>query len=73
MKGNFKECKNPERDEKRPLSKLSLIGQIESRGDTREVTSRFDLDKGSYFVVPYCLSKGHEGEFLLRVIGEKDP
>ncbi|KAH3710459.1 hypothetical protein DPMN_069941 [Dreissena polymorpha] len=65
--------KNPVRDEKRSLSKLSLLGEVTSYNDNREISTRFDLSPGSYFIVPYCLSDNHSGQFLVRVLAEKDP
>ncbi|XP_052271984.1 uncharacterized protein LOC127872693 [Dreissena polymorpha] len=65
--------KNPARDEKRSLSKLSLLGEVTSYNDNREISTRFDLSPGSYFIVPYCLSDNHSGQFLVRVLAEKDP
>ncbi|XP_064597454.1 LOW QUALITY PROTEIN: calpain-1 catalytic subunit-like [Liolophura sinensis] len=64
--------KNPEKDEKRSLSKLSLVAKHDSRGDSREITARLDLLPGNYFIVPYCSDRDHEGDFLLRVLGVKD-
>ncbi|KAL4217684.1 Calpain-1 catalytic subunit [Mactra antiquata] len=65
--------KNPGKDEKRPLSKLALTGEATSKDDSREITCRFDLLPGSYFIVPYCLSENHSGQYLVRVLAEKDP
>ncbi|XP_060069829.1 uncharacterized protein LOC132549877 [Ylistrum balloti] len=63
--------KNSDKDEKRPLSQLQTIGLFESAHDQREVSGRLDLDEGSYVIVPYCKSSGHEGSFLLRMLGDK--
>ncbi|XP_055879275.1 uncharacterized protein LOC106058299 [Biomphalaria glabrata] len=64
--------KHCERDEKRHISKLHLVGQIDGEPDRREVTARFDLDPGGYFLVPYYHAEQHQGEFLLRVLSESD-
>ncbi|KAH9488425.1 hypothetical protein Btru_052368 [Bulinus truncatus] len=64
--------KHYERDEKRHISKLHLVGQIDGEPDRREVTARFDLDPGGYFLVPYYHAEQHQGEFLLRVLTESD-
>ncbi|OWF34953.1 Calpain-9 [Mizuhopecten yessoensis] len=63
--------KSSDKDEKRPLSKLQTIGQFESARDQREVSGRLDLEEGNYVIVPYCKSRGHEGSFLLRMLGDK--
>jgi len=70
---NLFQTKNPGRDEKRSLSKLTLLGEKPSDGDFREVNKRFDLWPGNYFIVPYCQSDNHSGQFLVRVLAEKDP
>lgn len=67
------QTKSPDRDEKRNLTKLQLVGEAESHGESREVTKRFDLESGTYFIVPFCRFSGHGVEFILRVMGEKDP
>ncbi|XP_059144005.1 calpain-3-like [Physella acuta] len=64
--------KHCDRDEKRHISKLQLIGQVDGEPDRREVTARFDLDPGGYFLVPYYHADHHQGEFLLRVLSESD-
>ncbi|GFR83454.1 calpain-13 [Elysia marginata] len=66
------QSKHFDRDEKRHISKLQLIGQVEGETDRREVTARFDLDPGGYFLVPYYQAENHSGEFLLRVLTESD-
>ncbi|XP_069105998.1 uncharacterized protein [Argopecten irradians] len=63
--------KSSDKDEKRPLSKLQPVGLFESSRDQREVTGRLDLEEGNYVIVPYCKSPGHEGSFLLRMLGDK--
>ncbi|XP_033726509.1 uncharacterized protein LOC117316119 [Pecten maximus] len=63
--------KSSDKDEKRPLSKLQPVGMFESSYDQREVTGRLDLEEGNYVIVPYCKSQGHEGGFLLRMLGDK--
>ncbi|KAL5014581.1 hypothetical protein ScPMuIL_008851 [Solemya velum] len=65
-------CKNPDKDKKRHVSKLHLVGQVKSGVDTREVNGRFDLDPGDYLFVAYCQEECHEGEFLVRIFGEKN-
>lgn len=62
-------CKQPE---SKDLSKYKFIGQLESRHEEREITSRFDLEEGNYVLVPYSKICHHEGEFLVRILGEKD-
>ncbi|GFO35477.1 calpain-13 [Plakobranchus ocellatus] len=64
--------KHFDRDERRHISKLQLIGQVEGEADRREVSARFDLDPGGYFVVPYYQAEQHSGEFLLRVLTESE-
>ena len=54
------------------LSKYKCIGQIDSREEEREITARFDLEEGNYVLLPYSTVSQHEGEFLVRVLGEKD-
>ena len=66
------QCKNAEHGEKKHLSKLQFISDVESKFEAREIKTRQSLDDGCYVVVPYCLTSGHDGEFLLRIIGEKD-
>ncbi|KAK7495173.1 hypothetical protein BaRGS_00013583, partial [Batillaria attramentaria] len=65
--------KGGERDERRHISKFQLIDQIQGEPEVREVNARFDLDPGSYFLVPFFLSESHEGEYLLRVLTEECP
>ncbi|XP_046561732.1 calpain-3-like isoform X1 [Haliotis rubra] len=65
--------KNPDRDEKRHISKLQLIGEVEGKPEMREVNARFDLEPGSYFIVPYYVTQVHEGEYLIRILTEGDP
>lgn len=48
------------------------MNRCESHNDEREITVRFDLEEGSYVVVPYSQVPQHEGEFLLRILCEKD-
>ena len=55
------------------MSKLQLIGQVDGKSEMREIHSRFDVDPGCYFVVPYYLAQLHEGEFIVRVLAEGDP
>ncbi len=43
-----------------------------SDNESREITARFDLDPGYYLLVPYTSGAHHEGEFLVRILGEKD-
>ncbi|CAG5121257.1 unnamed protein product, partial [Candidula unifasciata] len=64
--------KHSERDERRHISKFQLIGQIDGQPDKREVTARFDLESGGYFLVPYYQAEQHNGEYLLRVLIESD-
>lgn len=66
------QCKNAEHGEKKHLSKLQFISDVESKFEAREIKTRQSLGDGCYVVVPYCLTSGHDGEFLLRIIGEKD-
>lgn len=66
------QTKHCDRDEKRHISKLQLIGQANSQPDRREVNRRFDLDPGGYFLVPYYQAESHHGEFLLRVLTEDE-
>ena len=71
----FPQCKNqekPEKDERRSLQKLPLVEDIKSEMESREITSRLDLDPGSYFLVPYTMEAGQCGAFLIRILGEKD-
>ncbi|XP_061165059.1 uncharacterized protein LOC133173991 [Saccostrea echinata] len=65
-------CKNAEHGEKKHLSKLQFILNAESKYEARELRTRISLDDGCYVVVPYCLTSGHDGDYLLRIIGEKD-
>ena len=67
------QTKNPAKDEKRSLSKLTFVGEATLCEDSREVTSRFDLLPGSYFIVPFCLLENHSGQYILRVLAERDP
>ncbi|XP_071143608.1 uncharacterized protein [Mytilus edulis] len=62
-------CKTPECKD---FSKYKYINRCESHNDEREITVRFDLEEGSYVVVPYSQVPQHEGEFLLRILCEKD-
>ncbi|XP_041362152.1 uncharacterized protein LOC121378117 [Gigantopelta aegis] len=66
-------AKHPDRDEKRHVSKLQLIGEVDGKSEMREIHSRFDVDPGCYFVVPYYVAQSHEGEFIVRVLAEGDP
>ncbi|KAK6168051.1 hypothetical protein SNE40_021953 [Patella caerulea] len=66
-------AKNIDRDDKRHLSKLPMIGELDGQAEVREVNARFDLDPGGYILVPYCLADSHEGEFLIRILAEWDP
>ena len=67
------QCKNPTKDEKRPLKKLPLVERAGPTREKREIIQRFDLEPGSYFIVPYCLCAGHTGEYMVRVLTERDP
>ena len=67
------QCKNSTRDERRPLEKLHLVDKAGPTSDKREITSRFDLDPGSYFIVPFCLCASHTGQYMVRVLAERDP
>ena len=49
-----------------------MVFNMESKPDSREVKTRLDLNEGYYFVVPYCTLPGHEGEFMVRALDEKD-
>ena len=66
------QARHADRDEKRHLSKLTLVEDVSSPVECREITKRFDLEPGTYFLVPYTLKAGNEGEFLLRVLGQKE-
>ncbi|KAI0207694.1 hypothetical protein LSAT2_007675, partial [Lamellibrachia satsuma] len=63
--------KNTEKDEKRHLSKLTLVADVTSHEESRDLTARFDLDPGCYFLVPYTMEAGDEGRFLVSLLGEK--
>ena len=39
--------------------------------NSREVHARFDLDPGTYIILPCAFKPGEEGEFLLRIFTEK--
>ena len=39
---------------------------------SRELSMRLQLGPGQYVVVPYTSKKGEEGDFLLRVLTEKE-
>ena len=49
---------------------MSVIADVTST-ESREVTSRFDLEPGNYLLVPYIVDEGHEGQFLVRILGEQ--
>ncbi|ESO83134.1 hypothetical protein LOTGIDRAFT_169536 [Lottia gigantea] len=66
-------AKNIDKDDKRHLSKLHLVSQVDGPAEIREVNARFDLEPGGYVLVPYCLTECHEGEFLVRILAEWKP
>ena len=66
------QTKNAEKDEKRHLSKLTLVADVASHAESRDLTARFDLDPGCYFLVPYTMEAGDEGRFLVSLLGEKE-
>jgi hypothetical protein len=68
----FSQSKNSEHGEKKHLSKLQFVQNVESEYESRELKTRLNLEDGCYVVVPYCRTSGHDGEYLLRIIGEKD-
>lgn len=39
--------------------------------NAREVQKRFDLDPGTYIILPCAFKPKEEGEFLLRIFTEK--
>lgn len=39
--------------------------------NSREVHARFDLDPGTYVILPCAFKPEEEGEFLLRIFTEK--
>ncbi|PVD32071.1 hypothetical protein C0Q70_07499 [Pomacea canaliculata] len=63
--------KGTEKDDKRHISKFQLLDQIQGEPEMREVNARFDLEPGSYFLVPFYNSDSHEGEYLLRILTEE--
>jgi hypothetical protein len=46
-------------------------GSSGSFTNAREVHARFDLDPGTYVIIPCAFKPGEEGEFLLRIFTEK--
>ena len=46
-------------------------GNSGSFTNAREVQKRFDLDPGTYIILPCTFKPGEEGEYLLRVFTEK--
>ena len=46
-------------------------GNSGSFTNAREVQKRFDLDPGTYVVLPCAFKPGDEGEFLVRIFTEK--
>lgn len=66
------QARHADRDERRHLSKLALVRDVKCEQELREVTQRFDLEPGTYFLVPYTLKGSQEGEYLVRVLGQKD-
>ncbi|XP_029649728.2 calpain-A-like [Octopus sinensis] len=64
--------KYPEKDEKKLLSKLTFVSKEMSNGGSREVIKRTNLEQGNYFIVPFCSNKEHTGEFIVRVLAEKN-
>eukprot|EP00106_Octopus_bimaculoides_P001346 XP_014768788.1 PREDICTED: uncharacterized protein LOC106868161 [Octopus bimaculoides] len=64
--------KYPEKDERKHLSKLTFVSKEMSNGGSREVIKRTNLEQGNYFIVPFCSNKEHTGEFIVRVLAEKN-
>lgn len=46
-------------------------GNSGSFTNAREVQKRFDMDPGTYIILPCAFKPGEEGEFLLRIFTEK--
>lgn len=46
-------------------------GTSGSFSNAREVQGRFDLDPGTYIILPCAFKPDEEGEFLLRIFTEK--
>ena len=61
-----------EKDEKRNLKKLTLVTDEKTVAESRELTVRLDLDPGHYLMVPYTSGLAQEGEFLIRILCEKE-
>lgn len=47
------------------------VGSSGSFTNAREVHARFDLDPGTYIILPCAFKPEEEGEFLLRIFTEK--
>ena len=45
--------------------------QTKSFTNARETSARFKLQPGSYVIIPTTYEPGQEGDFLLRIFGEK--
>lgn len=47
------------------------VGSSGSFTNAREVHARFDLEPGTYIILPCAFKPEEEGEFLLRIFTEK--
>ena len=68
------QCKNqerPEKDDRKTLQKLQLIQDVQSKMECRELTARFNLDPGAYYIGECHL--GRKGMFLPPIVCLSDP